>query len=102
MRFEVAPACENTDFNFTYFLSPVVGEKIRSLFHLTECMGNKSAMPRYKILPIKSRFLKTDAVRVGDLLMGRAGPSDRSGDFVTQTAIEIILTPSYATSHNIQ
>jgi hypothetical protein len=27
MRFEVIPACENTDFNFTYLLSPVVGVK---------------------------------------------------------------------------
>ena len=54
MRFEVVPACENTDFSFTYFWSPVVGVKNTALFHLTECMGNKSAMPRYKILPIKS------------------------------------------------
>jgi hypothetical protein len=34
--------------------------------------------------------------------MGWAGHSDRSGAFVTQTAIEIILTPNYATSGNIQ
>jgi len=27
MRFEVVPACESTDFSFTYFLSPVVGVK---------------------------------------------------------------------------
>jgi len=33
--------------------------------------------------------------------MGLAGHSDRPGDFVTQTAIEIILTPNYATSDNI-
>jgi hypothetical protein len=48
-----------------------------------------------------SRFLKTDAVRVGDILMGLVGHNDCSGDFVTQTAIEIILTPNYATSQNI-
>jgi len=33
--------------------------------------------------------------------MSWAGHSDRPGDLVTQTAIEIILTPNYATSHNI-
>ncbi len=34
--------------------------------------------------------------------MGGIGASDRSGDFVTPTAIEIILTPNYATSDNLQ
>jgi hypothetical protein len=39
MRFEVIPACENTDLSFTYFLSPVVGVKNTIALSLNRMYG---------------------------------------------------------------
>jgi hypothetical protein len=87
MRFEVAPACENTDFSFIYFLSPVAGLKNTIALSLNRMYGlqkrDASGINYYQLSLIflhyflklqkmlsprvvgLSRFLTTDAVSKG-------------------------------------
>src|SRR6476661_3242024 len=87
MRFEVVPACENTDFSFIYFLSPVAGVKNTIALSLNRMYGlqkrDRPGINYYKLTQLflhcflkfqkilsprvlgLSRFLTTDAVSKG-------------------------------------